>query len=230
MPIIFLFIYHLLSILSGRRNSIAATCSKPLTVMRYFMRTTLFFILTVFIASSSSAQNLAKRLNFEQIGWTIVLPENFVVIDYAESAKKMARGLKSIEAANEMKLDISSTKTLFSGRINTCYFDATVTPFNSDKENYKESSAYSRIMLFKTFENKLPGATVDSVLTTQLIDDLTFSKCDINVKMDNRTIMTMVLLSKHHRGFNINISYLYTNRRAKEEIENCLSNSNFEKQ
>jgi hypothetical protein len=47
-------------------------------------------------------------------------------------------------------------------------------------------------MLYKTFEKKLPGTTVDSILSTYLIDGLAFDKFDINVKMDNQVLPNLV--------------------------------------
>jgi hypothetical protein len=195
--------------------------------MRYMKALT--FILTIFISSLSFSQGSKKGFSFEQVGWTIDLPKNFKIIDSAEAIKKTSRGLKAIEEANNLELDVSSTKTLFSGRINGSYFDATITPFNTDKEDYKATSAYSREMLFNTFKSKMSGTKVDSLLTTFLIDGLVFDKFQITVLMDNQVIMTMVLLGRHYLGYNINISYLYRNPSTKEEIELCLTESKFKK-
>lgn len=197
-------------------------------VIRYYMKT-LIFILTFFISSLSFSQNPKNILSFEQVGWTLTLPQSFKNIDSVESAKKTSRGLKAIEDANGLKLDVSSTKTLFSGRVSGSYFDATITPFDPDKEDYRAASSYSREMLFKTFENKMPGTTVDSSLTTFLIDGLEFDKFQITVLMDNQVLMTMILLGRNHQGYNINISYLYGNTSIKEEIEFCLRESKFKK-
>jgi hypothetical protein len=187
------------------------------------------FILTIFISSLSFSQASRKSFTFEQVGWTIDLPKNFKIIDSLKSAKKTSRGLKAIEEANNLELDVSSSQTLFSGKINGSYFDATITPFNKDKEDYKATSAYSREMLFKTFQSKMSDTKVDSLLTISLIDGLEFDKFQITVLMDNQVLMTMVLLGRHYLGYNINISYLYRNPSAKEEIELCLIESKFKK-
>jgi hypothetical protein len=196
--------------------------------MRYYMKASIF-ILTIFISSSSFSQNSKKNVTFEQVGWTLALPQDFQIIDSSESARKTARGLKAIEEANDLKLDVSSTKTLFVGKINGSYFDATLTPFDTSNEDYIATSAYSREMLFKTFESKMPGTTVDSLLTNFLIDGLEFYKFQITVLMDRKVLMTMVLLGRHCQGYNINISYLYRDQPTKEEIELCLRDSKFKK-
>lgn len=198
------------------------------TTMRHYMKTSIF-ILTISISSISFSQISKKNITFEQVGWTLALPENFQVIDSSESSKKVARGLKAMEESNDLKLYVSSTKTLFVGRINSGYFDATLTPFNTDNEDFVATSAHSREMLFKTFESKMPGTTVDSLLTTFLIDGLEFYKFQITALMDRKVLMTMVLLGRHSRGYNINISYLYRDQPTKEEIELCLRDSKFKK-
>lgn len=186
-------------------------------------------ILTFFISNLSFSQNSKTSLTFEQVGWTLVLPQNFKFIDSAESTRQTARGLKNIEDANGLQLDISSRKKLFSGTINGSFLDAALTPFDPNKEDYKATSAYSREMLFKTFESKMTGTTVDSLLTTFSIDGLEFYKFNIAVSMNHQVIMTMVLLGSHYQGYNIDISYLYRTKNAKEEIELYLKDSKFKK-
>jgi hypothetical protein len=190
---------------------------------------TFLFLLPIFISNLVYSQDFKKSFNFKQVAWSINLPANFKSIDSVESVKKTARGLKAIEEANNLELDISSTQTLFTGRINGSYFDATIKPFNQENGDYKATSAYSREMLFKTFQSKMTGTKVDSSLTTFLIDGIVFDKFQITVTMDNQVLMTMVLLGKHLLGYNLYISYLYREQTAKEQIEHCLTESKFQK-
>lgn len=60
----------------------------------------------------SSAQDAGTKYTFKQVGWTIILPADFKVPDFATDAAKSARGRKAIEEANEIEADASATRTL----------------------------------------------------------------------------------------------------------------------
>jgi hypothetical protein len=194
----------------------------------HFIR--LFILIFALVTSQLSfAQLIGKSYSFNEIGWTFTLPATFTTIDSSENAKKMDRGLKAIEDVNDIKADVSQTKTLISAMKNSfSYFSATIIPFDPATDgDYAKTNKPLRDILYKTLYEKIPNAKLDSSGSNIKIDGLSFDKFIITVQFDEKRYFTMVLLSKLYKGYDFGISYLYTDEETKKEIESLLASSKF---
>ena len=188
------------------------------------------FLLLLTLSIPALAQDSTKRYTFKEIGWTITLPDEFTVMDKAESRKKVEQGKKLIEESNDIVADISALRTLFTATKNTYqYFSSTIEPFDSKKDgDYKLTSQKVKDITFITFKEKMGDAKLDSVSERATIDGLVFDKYIITVKLKDLT-MTMVLMSKLYKGYDFGISYLYLDEKTKEQIEASINGSKFRK-
>lgn len=187
------------------------------------------FLLLLSFKISYAQQN--TRFTFKEVGWTINLPSDFVIIDSLKNEKINEKGKKAMEESNNLQIDISQTKTLISATKDQFnYFNATITPYDVAKEgNYEEATIGVKAVLYKTFADKMPDAVIDSVSTTTVIDGLSFDKFQVVLKVDNKLLFTMVLLSKLYRNLDFGISYLFLDEVTKFEMERILQTSKFSK-
>lgn len=199
--------------------------------MCYFMRTLIFTIFILLPTNRLLSQSTNKTYSFKQIGWTITLPDDFTVIDSADNSARMGRGIKAIEDANDIKADISSTTTLISATKNTYnYFNSTITPFDSTIDgNYLTTNKELKNMVYKTMFEKTPDAKIDSITTTQIIDGLTFDKFSLTINIPGKISFNMILLTKLYKGYDFGITYVYLDDKIRDQIDNMLANSKFDK-
>lgn len=182
----------------------------------------------VFAYNICNAQQ-GRHFTFKEVGWTITLPPDFDIIDSAGNETMNSKGKKAMEESNDIKIDISEMKTLISALKNKYnYFNATITPYDVKKEgDYGEAGRAVKNMLYKTFADKMPDAKIDSSSSTTFIDGLSFDKFRIVLKVDDKLLFNMILLSKLYKKFDFGISYLYLDESTKLEMENILSTSKF---
>ena len=194
------------------------------------MRT--FIILLILLALKSSfAQLQGNKYFFKEVGWTLVLPAEFKLIDSADNATRNERGKKLLEEANDITADISETKTLISATKNTYnYFNSTITPFDPSKDgDYNASNKTVRDMTYKALAEKMPDAKIDSSSTEVTIDGLTFNDFRVTVTLKEKVLFNMVLISKLYKGYDFGISYLYLDEKTKGQVESIINNSRFTK-
>lgn len=205
-------------------------CHSPQTSFAYFMRLTVT-IIALLLTNCLLAQQSEKKYHFKPIGWTIVFPNDFSIIDSADNSSRMERGKKAIEEANDIKTDVSGTITLISATKNTYnYFNSTITSFDSLIDgNYDAGLKELKNMTYKTMSDKLSNVIIDSVTTTKTIDGLIFDKFSLLISIPGKSSFNMVLLTKLYKGYTFGISYVYLDDETRDQIENMLKNSKFDK-
>jgi hypothetical protein len=135
------------------------------------MRTFIFFC-ALFAFNSSFAQQADRKYFFKEVGWALIIPADFKITDSTEDAAIGERGKKAIEETNDIKIDISQTKTLIGATKNTYnYFNCTITPFDLKTDgNYEATSQLVKDMLYKTFSEKMPEGKIDSIPCDYIIE------------------------------------------------------------
>ena len=192
----------------------------------------IFFLpITLFLCSICNAQQNQKNYSFKQIGWTIELPADFLVIDSVENTTRMERGVKAMEDANNIKADITETITLIGATKNKYnYFNATIEPFHSKGNiSWQSSNQQLKELLYNTFAEKMKDGIVDTASSKQIIDGISFDKFRVTVTVNDKVLFNSFLLTKLYKGYDLGISYLYLDERTKEQIELMLQNSKFSK-
>jgi len=192
------------------------------------------FILTCAILglNRTNAQETQNKYFFKEVGWSIILPADFNLVDASDDAARNERGKKAMEKANNVIADISQTRTLISATKNTYnYFNATITPFNPKEDgDYKFVNQQVKDIAYKTLFQKMPDAKIDSSTSIITIDGLVFDKYQLTIAIKNKVLFNMLLLTKFYKGFDFGITYLYLDEKTKDEMETMLQNSKFSKQ
>lgn len=196
-----------------------------------FMRIS-YLILFLLIEVSLEAQTEGKNFYFKEIGWSLVLPATFHVNDTETDKKLQDKGIETLENGNDLKVgDISALKDLISASKGEFeYINATIRPISkAEEKQYQRSIDSVKLMLYKALEAKAPSAKIDTLTKIDTLNGLIFDKFEMTITMNGTKLLTMIVMSKAYKGYDFGITYVYLNRKTKEEIENMLVQSKFEK-
>jgi hypothetical protein len=184
----------------------------------------------LFLASFTNAQKPVVYY-FSEIGLTMYIPSEFKVLDAAKNDALNHKGQKLMEDANHVKVDVSETKTLIAARKSEKdYFNVTLTPFDPKKDgSIEDADATVKNILFKTFQSKIPQAKIDTASGVRIVGGKSFDEFRMKILIDQNTTMYMYLLSKLYKGFDLGITYLYTDEPTKKQLAFTLDSFKFDK-
>ena len=192
---------------------------------------TFTFICTLLVFNASFSQQSDMKYTFREVGWTLVLPADFKVVDSANNAVMTERAKKIIEEANDIKADIFQTRLLISATksTNNC-FSSTLETFDAEKDgDFDISNQISKDIVYKSFSKRIQGAKIDSVSTYEDVAGLSFEKFHLTVSVKDKILFNVCILSKYYQGYDFGISYKYSDDETKEQIETMLRNSKLTK-
>ncbi len=189
----------------------------------------LSFISIMLMAGCSSPHQESKTYTMKEVGWTITVPPEFKVADSAKIAAQTEEGVKAIEKSNDLKVDASTTKTLINASKGHNTFNATITPFDTTKDgDFATAIQAAKEIIYKTFLDQMPTAKVDTNSSTGTVGALEFDQFHINVKVEDKTVFNMYMLSKLYKGYDFGITYLYMDDTTKRQIDGILDSSQFQ--
>ncbi len=196
--------------------------------MKYF--NSKWLLIALILASSCNLpRKESKVYTFKDVGWTMTLPAEFKTLDSTGIDNTNQRGKKLMEHSTGTKLDISSTQTLISAKKGNATFSATITPFDTAKDGgYTVAAKTVKDMLYKTFSDQMPGATLDSASEPKTVGGLEFDCFHVTASVKSKPLFTVFVLAKFYKGYDFGISYLYTDAVTKTQIDNILSSSKFQ--
>ncbi|HTQ27227.1 MAG TPA: hypothetical protein VMI35_03830 [Puia sp.] len=188
-------------------------------------------VLLLIFSLLSLAQKTNRTHTFRVVDWTIIIPEDFTIMDSASDAALNQKGVKDMEDANGIKVDASATRTLISAsKPPHNYFNSTITPYDPVKDgNYDSTCAAVADVVYRTFTTKIPAAKLDTFSRETTIDNLTFHRFEVKATVNSQVIFNLVVLTKYYRGFDFGITYLYQDEKSRDEIERMLAASKFKK-
>jgi hypothetical protein len=177
---------------------------------------------------ASCAQTSTKPIVFNEIGWSITLPDGFKIIDSSGMAASMTRGKASIDTSIYKKIEPSERKILIAAKKGSNAFMSFLTPFDEAKDgSWLSSNQLVRQVMFQTLTNKFPSIQFDSTATVETIASLTFNKFVIKGIDKGKVVYNSVMLSKLYNGKDFEISYVYVDDIVGKEIEEMLRQSKF---
>jgi hypothetical protein len=187
--------------------------------------------LPLLILTVSCAQTVEKKHIYPEVGWTVTIPDDFKTMDSSDNAALNAKGQKAMEESNNLKVDMSQTKTFFSAiKAPHNYFSATITAYNPSKDgDFNIAIQNLKDLTYNTFKTQIPNSKIDSSSSQATIDGISFYKYLITVRTDSKDLFSMVILVKYYKDYDFTISYLYADESTKGEIESSLKDSKFAK-
>jgi len=161
--------------------------------------------------------------------WTVTIPKKFYELPEKDWDKVEEKGMEAIEKVYGEEVENRAT-TLFAyknGKFHT--FESNYQIFDSKTDrNYSDSNKEVNIMTFKTFEETIPNATMDSISSKQMISGLEFERFEINLNLPNNIKMTTVGFSRLFGDKDFTINIVYINDKIGNELIANILNSKFE--
>jgi hypothetical protein len=187
----------------------------------------IYFLLTCLaLGMMCYGQDSTRSLFIKQVGWSVEIPAGFSFMDSSHNAEIQRNGKKLLEDANKIEADISTLVTLFTALRGKELFSSTIEPYNTGSNgSYINNVRKVSEFIYKTFEVRIPKATLDSSSSVIAIDGMNFNKFTVEVSIDERILFTTVLLARLHNGFDWGISYLYVTDNSRREIEAAIEKS-----
>jgi hypothetical protein len=170
------------------------------------------------------AQNAGKKYMFKEIHWTITLPEDFKTFRSVADDVDIERE-KANSKGDHANGGVPVVKTLISAMKEANVFNAGIAVAQSN------SNENGRRAFEKSYNEykKNDKIALDSSTTAESIDGVIFVKYQLTVRNNGKISSRMVWLSTQYNGYHLSITYLYSSKEAKDEIETMLKNSSFGK-
>ena len=181
---------------------------------------TLFTFLISIISLSMIAQEEGRKYYFKEIGWSIVLPSDFQIVDNKTAKETSLKGSKSDPSG--LKILVSAGKS--SGEM----FQAAIARYNARENDFKKIIQKVKDSNYVTFLKTIPGAKLDSNSSVKTIDGVLFDRFEIKIRINGK-IINYFLLSKLYKRANLGITYVYATDLTKQELETMLNESKFDK-
>jgi hypothetical protein len=196
--------------------------------MSYSKKILLPFIL--FLVSINSYSQNNREYLFDNIGWSITLPQDFVLYDFIDESRNMQQA-SDMDNEYDEATDLFASQTMLlaiKDRFN--YFNITITPFDPEEDGSWEETMQSwKQQAYRNMAKLVGFERLDTVSSVGHIDGIAFSKFQVAVRLDDNTRFDMILLSRWYKGFDCCISYLNLNEESKKQIETMLFSSRFRK-
>jgi hypothetical protein len=189
----------------------------------------LLSIASLFLTNSTYSQNSQEYL-FDNIGWTITLPEDFALYDFIDESRDMQQS-SGMDDEYDASVDIFASQTMLlaiKDRFN--YFNITIIPFDPEEDGSWEINMESgKQQAYKNMAKLISKDRLDTTSSIEYIDGIAFSKFHIAVRVDENLRLDMFLLSRYHDGFDFCITYLNIDEESRKQIEMMLHSSRFRK-
>lgn len=183
----------------------------------------ILLFLPIFFIKHIQGQDLQNTIYNKDFNWTITIPKDFKKATISQKERDLVK--KAVEKAGNVKFTKSNSIKIFAFRLDTLnYLDSSYQILDSHViDNYKKEVKNMNNLLFKTLRGNSPNSKLDSISSTEKIDDLTFTKFHLIINDKINMIVYKRLFGKKDLTFNI----LYNDPKKGLEILQAFKNSRF---
>lgn len=186
------------------------------------MKKITFLIFTILlIFQNCSGQTSDNKFYNKDFKWSIVIPPNYLKVSQEEWSKKQQRGKVAIEKTIGQEI-INEAKIIFVFKADDMnYFEANYQPYDPQIDgDYLESVKMVNNTLYQTFKQNIPNAKIDTLSTTEKINNLVFQKSETKIHLPNNMILTTIMYNRlfDKREFTVNLIFVDP-KRGKEMLE-----------
>lgn len=191
----------------------------------------LLTIAVVFTSFSLYAQAEAgKEYFYKPLKWKIIIPEGTKTVSNEEWTKLEEKGAAAIEKTYGEKIE-NTAKTIFVVKYDDRnYMEANQQPYDSISD--PDYPAYFRSVndiLYTTFKEQIPTATIDSATTEELISGLTFQKFRISISLQNNMVIRVYMFSRPFGNQELTINMMFADEEKGMRMMSAWKKSIFEK-
>jgi hypothetical protein len=191
------------------------------------MKTLLFLLL---LGHTAMAQTDSSRNRyFKEIGLSIRIPSGFQELTAAENEELSKKGEETLEKANGIEVDASSTRDLLSirqGELN--YMNITITPYGSgSQKQWQIDNQEVKNAIYRSFVDKVAPGAIDTSSQRVVIGGFPMDRFRMKLKLANGWIMQLYLCSRLYRGYDLGLTYVYVDEVAGEAFQRMLAEARF---
>ncbi|WP_159018069.1 hypothetical protein [Algibacter sp. L3A6] len=182
-----------------------------------------------FLILTSCNKEKVRVIENDDFKWTVTIPKSFKELSESEWDKVEDKGIETFESVYGEEVENRAT-TLFAyknGQFQTFESNYQIHDLETDGDYFKSNAEVNQIM-YETFEETIPNATLDSISSKQLIDGLEFDRFEINIDFPNGIEMTTVGYSRLFNDKDFTINIVYTKESVGKELIKNILNSKFE--
>ena len=193
------------------------------------MTKNILYIFCIFYFFSCKGQDKTKELIFQQVGWTLLIPENsdFLTTSQFDSLQNATK------KKTDLNFEISKSEVLFVIRKDAYnYFGSTITAFDTTNfKTWEDAYFYEKKMVVDLIKSKEPLILIlDSLSSTENIDGSIFQKFYIKTSYPRQNLILenyWYYRKQENLEFSINITF--NNKEIGNKYLSLLRASKFEK-
>jgi hypothetical protein len=189
-----------------------------------------FLVTILLLFQNCSGQKTDTKFYDKDFKWSIQIPKDFTKVSAKEWAEKQQKGENALEKTTGEEV-INEAKTIFVFKTDDMnYFEANYQPFDVDIDgDYRENNRNVNHALYQTFKDNIPNARIDTLSSTEKVDNLFFYKRETKIYLPNNQILDIIMYNRlfDKKEFTVNIMFMDP-KRGKEMID-AWKNSKFEK-
>ncbi len=187
---------------------------------------TIAVILTTF--SLYAQAEPGKEYFYKPLKWKIVIPEGTKTVSNEEWNKLEEKGAAAIEKTYGEKIE-NTAKTIFVVKYDDRnYLEANQQPYDSIED--PDYPAYFRSVndvLYTTFKEQIPNATIDSASTEEMIAGLTFQKFRISISLPNNMVIRIYMFSRPFGNKELTINMMFVDEEKGMMMMSAWKKSSF---
>lgn len=167
----------------------------------------------------------------KEIGWSIDLPKDWDVVESDMQKKIQKKGLKAIQEANDIEVDVSGLKNLISFKKDQFnLFLSTSEPFELAYEGEWEEN-HEAVKDFITTTYAKNGIDYDESSTSiETIDGLEFKTFTFTLYDPNgKVLLKQAMYGRHINGYDFSVCINYNNDDDRDVMLKAFRNSKFRK-
>ncbi|MDB4921352.1 hypothetical protein [Mucilaginibacter sp.] len=196
------------------------------------MKRTLLLLITLLFFENICFGQIGTSKNEvfnKEFNWHITIPNNFKSLSADDYTKLQQKGVNAMEKTTDSKIENNSTP-IFAFRADQLhYFESNSQPFDTIKDgNYAEVSKEVYNILFETFKQQMPSAKLDSSLSTEIIDKLTFIRLNILITLPNKVVINMLMYNRLFDKKELTVTMMFVDKDKGDMLLNAWRNSRFE--
>jgi hypothetical protein len=199
------------------------------TIVVANMKKRLFLLSIIgFLILTSCNKKEVRVIENDDFKWTITIPKNFKELSESEWDKVEDKGMETFESVYGEEVENRAT-TIFAyknGKFQTFESNYQIHDLETDGDYFKSNREVNQIM-YETFEQTIPNATLDSISSKQMIDGIEFDRFEININFPNGIEMTTVGYSRLFNDKDFTINIVYTKESVGKELIENIINSKF---
>ncbi len=192
------------------------------------MKFSLFTFLIFCLCSCTTAPSDKRVFEFEEFKWTITIPQGLKSKSDEVWKDRQQDGMKILEqTVGEELVDQTHPIFMYQKGVNT--FDSNWQSYDSSEiSSYVEDHKYVNQLLFETFEDQMPKASLDSTYSQQRVGDLVFHRNDIFIEMPQDLNLYTVGFSRLFGTRELTVNMVYIDEHIGEQMIDAFLESSFE--